>query len=111
MFGSKPMIDTSLIQTSSKDALKRSLMQLYQGDIKTMNEMYDFYMKDMESVPDFDSPQPSTFAQVKDTAVSIFSWADENQDKIMNAVGFVQQLMGKAPITNGVPPTDVPPLP
>ena len=41
------------IRTTSKDALKRSLMQMYQGDVATMERMYDFYMKDMEKVPDF----------------------------------------------------------
>ena len=107
-------MDLSFIRTSSKDALKRSLMQVYQYDIDAMQKMYDFYMKDMTNIPDFDPIQPTVFQQAKETVASLWSWADQHQDKIIGAYNLFRTMKGGAPIPmpGGAPvPPDVPPLP
>lgn len=114
MFSKRKEMDMSFIRTSSKDALKRSLMQAYQSDIDTMQKMYDFYMKDMTALPDFDPVQPTAFQQAKDTIASLWSWADQNQDKILGAYNLFRTIKGGAPIPmpgNTPIPADVPPLP
>lgn len=67
LFNRKEFHNMEMIRTTSKDALKRSLMQMYQGDVATMERMYDFYMKDMQNVPDFDPVAPSMLQQAKTT--------------------------------------------
>lgn len=103
-----------MIRTTSKDALKRSLMQMYQGDVATMERMYDFYMKDMQNVPDFDPVAPSMIKQAKDAIGDLFNWADENQGKLVGAYNLIQSMRGGNPITPvgpAAPVADVPPLP
>lgn len=102
------------IRTTSKDALKRSLMQMYQGDVVTMERMYDFYMKDMEKVPDFDPVPPSMLQQAKTTIGELFGWADANQDKLVGAYNLFRTIRSGEPISAvsaATPVADVPPLP
>ena len=42
MFG-RPKIDITLIQTTSKDALKRTALFACGGDVKAAEEIYNFY--------------------------------------------------------------------
>ena len=117
MFKRKKNVNMDFIRTSSKDALKRSLMQTYQGDIDTMQKMYDFYMKDMNEIPDFDAVPPTAMQQAKETVVSLFRWADQNQDKLAGAYNIYRSIRSWQPITvagaaesiAGIPP--LPPQP
>lgn len=104
LFGKEP--DYSLIRTTSKDALKRTALMAANNDIKKATEIYEFFMKDMPGIPDFEPVQPTTFNQIKDTAVQIFQWSRDNQDQIVGTINMVLQMMGKDPI--GMPPTVVP---
>ena len=102
------------IRTTSKDALKRSLMQMYQGDVATMERMYAFYMKDMAKVPDFDPVPPSMLQQAKTTIGELFGWADANQDKLVGAYNLFRTIRSGEPISTvsaAAPVADVPPLP
>lgn len=101
--------DFSLIRTSSKEALLRSALLASNNDIKKASEICDYVTKMLPNLPDTDPVLPSTFDQVKDTAVSILQWGRENQDQIVGGINLIMQLMGKKPI--GVPPvvTEVPP--
>ena len=101
--------DFSLIRTSSKEALLRSALLASNNDIKKASEICDYVTKMLPNLPDTDPVLPSTFDQVKDTAVSVLQWGRENQDQIIGGINLVLQMMGKQPI--GVPtvPAEVPP--
>ena len=114
LFNRKEFHNMEMIRTTSKDALKRSLMQMYQGDVATMERMYDFYMKDMQNVPDFDPVAPSMLQQAKTTIGDLFGWADANQEKLVGAYNLFRALKRGEPIravSASAPVADVPPLP
>ena len=103
--------DFSIVRTSSKEALLRSALLASNNDIKKASEICDYVTKMLPNLPDTDPVLPSTFDQVKETAVSVLQWGRENQDQIIGGINLVLQMMGKQPI--GVPPvvTEVPPPP
>lgn len=79
-----------------------------------MERMYDFYMKDMEKVPDFDPVPPSMLQQAKTTIGELFGWADANQDKLVGAYNLFRTIRSGEPISTvsaAAPVADVPPLP
>lgn len=99
--------DFSLIRTSSKEALLRSALLASNNDIKKASEICDYVTKMLPNLPDTDPVLPSTFEQVRDTAVGIFKWGEQNQDKIMGGINLVMQMLGKQPIPTS--PIEVPP--
>lgn len=107
MFGRE--YDYSLIQTTSKEALKRSALVVANYDIKKATEIYDYFAKDMPDLPTVEPEAPNPFNQIRDTTASLFQWGTENQDMIIGAINMVRSMMGKSPL--GVPPVsvDVPP--
>ena len=107
MFGKD--YDYSLIRTTSKEALKRSALLVCGNDIKKATELYDFFVKDMPDLPTTDPVLPSTFDQVKDTALGIMRWGEQNQDKIIGVINWVLSAMGKTPVPSA--PIEVPPVP
>ena len=102
--------DFSLIRTSSKEALLRSALLASGNDIRKATEICDYVTKMLPNLPDTDPIMPSTLDQVKDTAVNVFRWGEQNQDKLIGGINFVLRMMGRDPI-GGVPamPTEVPP--
>jgi hypothetical protein len=112
MFGKK-QINMDIIVPTSKVALKTSCIKACDGDIAKAKELYDFFAKDMDSLPDFDPVKPSAFEQAKNMIGGTLSWIDNNQDKILNYYSMFQMLKGgQMPnIVQGIPPTDVPPIP
>lgn len=106
IFNSNRNYDTSLIRTTSKDALKRSALFVCGGDIKQASEIYDFFIKDMPNMPDYDPVQPSVLEQTKDTITGVLGWVDSNQDKLMGYYNLFKSMRG-APEQ----PTNIPPLP
>lgn len=97
-----------MIDPSSKLSLKVSCLATAKGDIDYAQKLYDFFASDIDSMPDFNAPKPSTFQQIKDGAGQVFGWVKENKDDIMQAVGYIRALRG------GVEPTapvEIPPLP
>lgn len=109
MFGKD--YDFSLIRTSSKEALKRTALLATNYDIKKASEIYDYFAKDMPNLPDTDPILPTAYDQVKETAVSIFKWGQQNQDTIIGAVNMVLSAFGKSPITMPTIPIETPPAP
>ena len=110
MFGRE--YDFSLIRTSSKEALKRSALLVCGNDIKKATELYEFFVKDMPNLPDTDPVLPNTFDQIKETAVNVFQWGEQNQDKIIGAINMVLSMMGKNTIgTAAAAAAEVPPAP
>ncbi|MBR2266609.1 MAG: hypothetical protein IJ882_08150 [Paludibacteraceae bacterium] len=104
--------DYSLIQTSSKESLKRSALLVCGNDIKKASEIYDFFIKDMPNLPDVEPVAPNALDQMRDMAVGVFRWGQQNQDQIIGVVNMVLGAMGKNPIgIPAVPVTEVPPAP
>jgi DNA gyrase/topoisomerase IV subunit B len=108
MFG-RPKIDMTLIQTTSKDTLKRTALFACGGDVKAAKEIYDFFVQDMPNMPDYDIMPPSFMDQAKSTIGSVLGWVDENQDKLVGYWNIIQQMRGGGNIT---PPssTSIPPI-
>ena len=98
--------DYSIVRTTSKDALKRTALIASGNDIKKAEEIYDFFIKDLPNMPDYDPIPPTTFEQIKGTAEQIVRWGQENQDQVRGAVNLVLQLFGKQPVVTSaeVPP-------
>lgn len=100
-----------MIVTTSKMALKASCIRACNNDVDKAERLYDFFIKDIKDIPDFDVRPPSTFEQIKSTAGEIFGWVENNQDKLVGAYNFIQNLRGGQPIpvapeapVAGVPP-------
>lgn len=97
-----------MLQTTSKDALKRSALFACGGDIKQATEIYEFFIKDMPNMPDYDSIQPTFMEQAKDTIGGVLGWVDQNQDKLMGYWQLIQSFRngGGAPAA----PANIPPI-
>ncbi len=111
LFGNKVAYDVTLLQTTSKDALKRSALLVCGGDVKAATEVCEYFMKDMPDMPDYDQPTTSALTQAKETALGVFGWIDQNQDKVLGYYNLLRTLTGKAGITMPTAPADVPPIP
>lgn len=115
MFGrSSNKIDLGMIVPTSKMSLKASCISACGNDIDKAARLYDFFAKDIQSLPDFDIPKPTAYQQVKSIAGEVFGWIDGNQDKIAGAYNFIQSVRQGKPIEmpdNGTPPADVAPIP
>lgn len=111
MFG-RNNIDMNAIVATSKMSLKVSCIRACGNDIEKAEKLYDFFAKDIANLPDFDVKPPSAFEQVKGIAGDIFGWVEQNQDKLVGAYNFIQNVRGGTPIvTTGAPPAGVPPIP
>ena len=109
MWFSKNKIDKNMIQAirpTSKSTLKMQCLMMSNGDIDKAERLYDYMAKDMDDLPLFDTPVPTTLQQVKSGAIETFQWLNENQNQIMNWVGIIKQMFGGA---GGMPP--IPPAP
>lgn len=101
------------IKPTSKATLKMQCLMICNGDVEKAKLLYDFYIKDMEELPMFDIPTPTTMQQVKETAVQTFSWLNENQETLMNWAGFIKQILGKggdSAVSAAAPAPPVPPI-
>ena len=87
---------------TSKAALKIQCLQAAKFDVVEAEKLYNFMIKDMEELPIFEQQKPSVIVQAKDTVVDAFKWANDNQEQIINWVGFVKSLFNKG---GDVPPT------
>lgn len=111
MFG-RTQINMAEIIPTSKMTLKMSCIRACNNDVTKAAELYEFLIKDIGSLPDFDIKPPTTFEQIRGMAGDIFGWVEQNQDKLVGAFNFIQNLRGGAPIgpTAG-PPVGVAPIP
>lgn len=95
-------------------SLKASCISACGNDIEKAARLYDFFAKDLQSLPDFDIPKPTAYQQVKSIAGEVFGWIDGNQDKIAGAYNFLQSMRRGESVKipdRGVAPADVPPIP
>ena len=99
-----------MIVATSKVALKTSCLRACDNDIDKAMRLYDFFVKDMPNLPDFDVAPPSAMQQAKEMGVNAFSWLAENQDRIVGFWQLFQQLRGGiTPVAT--PRSNVPPIP
>ena len=103
-------IHTDMIVTTSKVALKTSCLRACENDIDKAMKLYDFYIKDLPNLPDFDVVPPTILQQAKETIASTFSWIDQNQERIVGFYQMSQQMRGGA-TPPAAPPANVPPIP
>lgn len=114
MFGKKPQINMDMIVPTSKVALKTSCIRACNGDVAKAAELYDFFAKDLTTLPDFDITPPSMVQQAKEMIGGTLSWIDNNQDKLVGYYNLFQMIKGGQPLSimpQGAPPADVPPIP
>ena len=95
--------DFSLLRTTSKDALKRSALFISGGDIKAAAEIYDFFVRDIPNMPDFDPPEQSGYDRTKETITGVLSWLDANQEKLMGYYNLFRSMRSNS--------GNIPPLP
>jgi hypothetical protein len=107
---SKP-INPDMVVPTSKVSLKMSCLRACNNDVEKAAKLYDFFVKEMQNIPDFDPVPPSMFEQAKSTIGDLFGWLDNNQDKLAGAFQLIQQFRGGGAIATGQPPVNVPPLP
>lgn len=87
---------------TSKIALKQQCLLASRGDLDLATKMYDYFSKDIEDLPTFDVVRPSAFQQIKEGAVQTVSWLNQNQDQVLNWVGFIKEMFGRGQGT--IPP-------
>ena len=83
------------IQATSKASLKLQCLYIAKGNIKDAEELYDFFAKDMESLPDYDPVKPTFLDNTKDTVNGLMSWFKENQDTLAQAYDFIRGITRK----------------
>lgn len=99
-----------MIVTSSKMALKASCIKACDNDVDKAERLYDFFVKDIKDIPDFDVKPPSAFEQIKTMAGDVFGWVEQNQGKLLDAYNMFQSIRGGQPLNipsgsiDGVPP-------
>lgn len=111
MFGSKK-INLDMIVPTSKVTLKTTCLKACNNNIDEAMKLYDFYAKDLPTLPDFDVVPPTVFQQAKTAISDIFSWADQNQDKIIGAYNFFQHIRTGQPMAvESAPIQNISPIP
>lgn len=105
----KKKIDMAQIIPTSKMSLKNSCIRACGNDLKAASELYEFYIKDIPNLPDFDVAPPSPTKQFLDGMMKFFGWIDKNQDRIAGYYNIFQQMRAGNPITP--PLQDVPGVP
>lgn len=109
MFGRND-IDMNMIVTTSKMALKASCIRACNNDVDKAEKLYDFFVKDIKDIPDFDVRPPSALEQIKTMAGDVFGWVEQNQGKLLDAYNVFQSIRGGQSLNvpsgsvEGVPP-------
>ena len=98
MFWKKNKRAMDLIQQftpTSKAALKQFCLTVAKGNVKEAQDLYDFYIKDLENLPMFDPVPPTFIERAKTTAEGIMGFVRDNQGEIMQGVELVKAMLGK----------------
>lgn len=112
-----------MIKPTSKASLKTTCLLMSNGDIEKAEKLYDFYAKDMEDMPMYDTPNPTWADNTKATLNSIFSFFGDHKDgiaqgyevfrSILNARGATLPPLGQGAddvVANAVSDTTLPPI-
>lgn len=98
-----------MIRPTSKIALKMTCLEACGNDIEQAQRLYDFFIRDMENLPDMEPVVPTRFEQARDAVGSLFGWLRDNKGEIMEAWDFVSSLRGTA--SSATPKAGVAPIP
>lgn len=85
-----------MINPSSKISLKLSCLMACDRDIEKAERLYNFLADGVETMPDFDIPNPSIYEQIKQGAGQFFGWIKENKNDLIDAYSFIQQIRAGA---------------
>ena len=83
------------IQFTSKASLKQQCLYITGGNIKDTKELYEFLVADMPDLPDTDPIPPTWQENTKNTVNGVFSWIQQNQGTITQAIDYVRGLFAK----------------
>lgn len=105
-------IDIDMIVTTSKMSLKASCIRACNNDVEKAERLYDYFIKDIKDIPDFDVKPPSAMEQIRSITGDVFGWVEKNQDKLIDAYNLFQSIRGGQPINIPTGPVEgVPPIP
>ena len=105
----KIMEAVSMIQPTSKAALKSQCIYLCRLDIDKAEKMYDFLIKDMTDIPDVEPASKPFIQNFGEQATSVMDWFRNNQDVLSQGVDMIRGLVERrkgipAPPSNPLPP-------
>lgn len=86
-----------MIRPTSKSDLKRECLYLCNLDVEKAEKMYDFLVKDMDSIPEIAPAQKSFMENVGEQANGVFSWLRENEDMLSRGAEFIKGIFQKSP--------------
>lgn len=105
-------IDIDMIVTTSKMSLKASCIRACNNDVEKAERLYDYFIKDIKDIPDFDVKPPSAMEQIRSITGDVFGWVEKNQGKLIDAYNLFQSIRGGQPINIPTGPVEgVPPIP
>lgn len=102
----KIMEAVSMIQPTSKAALKSQCIYLCRLDIEKAEKMYDFLIKDMKDIPDVEPATKPLMQNIGEQATGVMGWLRENQDMITQGVDFIRGIIASR--KGGVPASPLP---
>lgn len=111
MFNNRAIFDTNKLIPTSKISLKLSCLNACNNDIAKAEELYDYMMKDLTTLPDTEPMMPSGIQRFKMGADDIIGWLTDHKDLIQQGIGLVQGLRGGkvADVVSKI--ANVPPIP
>ena len=98
-----------MIKPTSKASLKAQCLYLSNLNVEKAEKMYDFLVKDMESIPDVEPASRSFVENFGEQASGVFNWLRENQDMLGQGVDFVKNIIASRR-SGAVPPPPLPPI-
>lgn len=105
-------IDIDMIVTTSKMSLKASCIRACNNDVEKAEKLYDYFIKDIKDIPDFDVKPPSAMEQIRSITGDVFGWVEKNQGKLIDAYNLFQSIRGGQTINIPTGPVEgVPPIP
>lgn len=101
----------AMIKPTSKSALKRECLYLCNLNVEKAERMYNFLVKDMESIPDIEPAQKPFLQNFGEQASGIFGWLRENQDMLGQGIDFIRGIIASRKGGSAIPPaTPLPPI-
>lgn len=96
-----------MIKPTSKAALKQQCLYLSNLNVEKAEKMYDFLVKDIESIPDVEPASRSFIQNFGEQANGVFGWLRENKDMLGEGVDFIKGIISSR---KGTPPAPLPPI-
>ena len=85
----------AMIRPTSKAELKRACLYLSNLNVEKAEKMYDFLVKDMDSLPEVEPASKPFLENFKEQANGIFGWLRENKDMLEEGYGFIRGITAK----------------